>query len=240
MKRLLLILAVFLVTSPLHAELRVFKNTKGEEIKAEMITATDTHAELKRDDGRKFTVPLASLSEADRAWITEWRKTHKHFKVQVQATVKKGNTREEKAADFGGKNRKGNDCWYVLGFKNTSGDVLSGLRVEYILFAPADAAVSSLCGSCDVAPVPAGKTGEAVTQKLLVDQTRTVFRSGLADAVQFSESSLAGIRAELFVDGKPAGTFLSGKVPADAEDQLKQWREKEKAAKDAKTPPAKK
>src|SRR5689334_6777693 len=73
MKRLLLTTIALMTALPLYAELRTFKNTKGEEIKAEMVNATDSHVELKREDGRKFLVPLASLSEADRTWIAEWR-----------------------------------------------------------------------------------------------------------------------------------------------------------------------
>jgi hypothetical protein len=238
MKWLLLIFAA-LVPVRLHAELRAFKNTKGEEIKAEMVSATDTHAELKREDGRKFNVPLATLSEADRKWIAEWRKTHRHYKVQMQAAVKKGVTREEKGDQFATKNRKGNDCWYILDFKNNSSEALTGLRIEYIQFAPPATLVAPLCGSCEVAPVPVGKSGQAITQKMFVDQAQTTYRSGNSNIVQFSENSLAGIRAELFVAGKPVGAFINGNVPADAEEKLKQWREKEKAAKETTPPPVK-
>ncbi len=233
--------AACLIAGPLRAEkaeIRTFTSTKGAEIKAALISSTDTHAELKREDGKKFTVPLNTLSEADRAWIAEWRKTHKHYKVQVLASIKKGNTREEKEGAFGGKPLKGNDCWYALTFKNSSGEPLTGLRVEYIIFSPAEGTASSLCGSCEVADIPAGKNGEAATQKLFVSQARTVIRSGNTSAVQFSESSLTGLRAELLVDGKPAGVFISGKVPDDAEEQLKTWREKQKAPKEE-TPAAK-
>jgi hypothetical protein len=96
MKRLLLLFTMLLAARSAQAELRSFKNSKGEEIKAELISATETHAELKRGDGKKFTVALTTLSGEDQTWIAEWRKTHKHYKVQTQASVKKGNTREEK------------------------------------------------------------------------------------------------------------------------------------------------
>jgi hypothetical protein len=239
MKWLLLILAAFVTPVPLYAELRAFKNIRGEEIKAEMLAATDTHAELKREDGRKFNVPLATLSEADRKWIAEWRKTHRHYRVQMQASEKKGNSREEKGDQFGGKGVKGNDCWYVLSFKNNSSEALTGLRIEYIQFAPPKTLTPPLCGTCEVAAIPVGKAGQATTGKLFVEQAQTTYRSGNSSIVQFSENSLAGIRAELFVTGKRVGAFISGNVPADAEEQLKQWREKEKAPKEAATPPVK-
>jgi len=205
-----------LTSGAVRADLRTFRNLKGEEIMAGMISATDSRAELKRADGKLFSVPLNSLSEEDRAWIAEWRKTHRHFKVAVQASVKKANTRE-KPGDFEGKPVKGNDCWYVLDIKNKSGDPLAGLRVEYMIFAPGGAGQP---GAADVPSMAAGKSGQAVTGKLFVEQAQTVIRSGNASAVQFSESSLAGIHAELFVDGNPAGTFVSGKVPEDAAARL--------------------
>ena len=194
-------IALLLMTLPSLADLRQFTNAKGEKIMAELVSATDTRAELKRADGKAFTVPLQSLSEADRAWIAEWRKTHQHFKVAVQASIKKANT-TEKPGTFEGRKIKGNDCWYVLSFQNKSGDALSGLRVDYTIFAPSG---GSLSGSADVAAIAPGKSGQAGT-------------------VQFSESSLSGIRAELFVDGKPAGVFVSGKVPEDAAAKLEAWR----------------
>jgi SLA1 homology domain 1, SHD1 len=228
MKALLILTAAFLTASPLRAELRTFKNTKGEEIKAEMIGATDSRVELKREDGKKFSVPLTTLSEADRQWVAEWRKKHKQYKVEVVASIKRGISRVEKGGAFGGKDTKGNDCWYVLNFSNKTTDPLSDLRIEYIIFAPAGAAEPSLCGAVDVPVIPPGKAGQAATGKLFAEQKQTVLRAGNQSTVSFSEASLAGIHAELIVAGKPAGTFLSGNVPADAGPQLQQWRDKQK------------
>lgn len=225
MKVLCCALSLLMALSLKAGELRTFKNTKGEEIKAAIITATAKDVELQREDGKKFTVPLASLSEADQAWVADWRKTHKHFKVEVSALVKKGNSRVEKGAALGGKDLKGNDCWYVLTFNNKTTVPLNGLRIEYIFFAPD--AVNGQCGALDVKAVPAGKTGQAVTEKMFVEQAQQIIRSGTSNAVRFSESTLAGIHAELLVDGKPGGTFTSGKVPADAGAQLQVWREKQ-------------
>ena len=233
MKTILLFLTL-LTALPLSAEMRTFKNTKGEEIKAELVSATVDRAELKREDGKKFSVPLASLSEADRKWIAAWTKAHPHFKVQVAATVKKGVSREVEGDAFV-KKTKGNDCWFQLDFKNTAAEPLKGMRVEYIIFAPSDATVPSVCGAADLAVIPGGKSGQALTQKLFVQQateTAAVRSSSTGGTVTMSrnvESTLAGIRAEIFIDGKRTATFLSGKLPADAEQQLLAWREKQTA-----------
>lgn len=241
MKTILLFLT-FLTALPLRAEMRTFKNTKGEEIKAEIVSASMDRAELKREDGKKFSVALATLSEEDRKWIAAWAKAHPHFKVQMAAMVKKGVTRETEGDAFV-KKSKGNDCWYQLDFKNTAAEPLKGMRVEYIIFAPPDAAVPSVCGAVDVAAIPGGKSGQALTQKLFVQQateTAAVRSSSTGGSVTMSrnvESTLAAIRAEIFIDGKRTGTFLSGKLPTDAEQQLLAWREKQTAAKPDKPQP---
>jgi len=226
---------------PLRAEVRTFRNAKGEEIKAEIISATATHAELKRADGKRFNVALHTLSEQDRKWITEWAKTHKHFKVQVAATVKKSITREAEGDGFSAKT-KGNDCWYEISVKNTAAEPLSGVRVEYIAYAPSGASVS---GGADVAAIPAGKFGQAKTEKLFVPQAEQTVRTGTAGGgatiTRYAESTLAGLHAEFFLAGKPAGTLVQGKVPADAAEKLKAWRETQPPppAPPAQEPPAK-
>ena len=229
MKTTLLILAALMLL-PLRAELRTFKNTKGVEIKAEMISATATHAELKLEGGKLSRVALRMLCEADQKWIAEWAKTHKHFKVQVAAAVKKGLTREAEGDGFAA-GAKGNDCWYEISVKNTAAEALSGVRVEYIAFASAG---TNVCGAADVAAIAAGKIGQAQTEKLFVAQaaqtSRTSTPGGSASITRYAESTLAGLHAELFLNGKLSGTLVQGKLPADAAAQLQAWREKQTPA----------
>ena len=226
MKTLPCCLAVLLLL-PLHAEVRTFKNDKGVEIKAELISATETHAELKREDGKRYTVPVRSLSEADQKWITEWRQTHKHFKLQAAVTVKKGNTRETEGDAFAAKT-KGNDCWYEMALKNTAAEALTGVRVEYIAFAPSGESVS---GAVDLTAIPGGKSGVASTEKLFVPQAAQTVRTGTpggsASITRYAESTLAGLHAEMFLNGTHSGTIVNGKVPADAAARLQAWRDKQ-------------
>lgn len=231
MKAMLTLLAVVWVL-PLRAEMRTFKNDKGVEIKAEIVSATGTHVDLKREDGKPFKVAIKSLSEADQKWIAEWAKTHKHFKLQVAASVKKGNTREAEGDGFSEKT-KGNDCWYEMALKNTAPEALAGVRVEWIAFAPSGASVS---GGADVAAIPAGKAGQVVTEKLFVPQAastsavRTGSAGGSASITRYAESTLAGLHAELFLNGRASGTFVNGKVPGNAAEQLQAWRDKQPKA----------
>jgi hypothetical protein len=57
------------VASPLTA--RIWVDTQGRAIDAEMIEASDTGVSLRRADGEIFVVPMADLSAADRAYARE-------------------------------------------------------------------------------------------------------------------------------------------------------------------------
>lgn len=50
-------------------EFRVFTNTKGSSIKAKILSADDESVRIQRDDGRRFTLPLPSLSAEDREYV---------------------------------------------------------------------------------------------------------------------------------------------------------------------------
>ena len=52
--------------------LRVFTNKSGTAIKARAVSVSGNKVNLIRDDNRKFTVPIDSLSEEDQAYLKDW------------------------------------------------------------------------------------------------------------------------------------------------------------------------
>lgn len=69
--------AVLLVSGlPLSAEesLRDWTNTEGRTISAELIALEGDTATLRLSNGRRYDVPLATLSEADRDYVAQWQK----------------------------------------------------------------------------------------------------------------------------------------------------------------------
>lgn len=56
-----------------HKILRIFTNRSGVQIKASIQSVTETSVGIIREDGRKFTLPLTSLSDADIKFLKEWR-----------------------------------------------------------------------------------------------------------------------------------------------------------------------
>lgn len=57
-------------------EFREFTNTGGQKMKAAVTSATDTDVTLKREDGREVSGGVRFFSEADQAYISEWRKAN--------------------------------------------------------------------------------------------------------------------------------------------------------------------
>ena len=56
-----------------HKIMRVFTNRRGIQIKASIDSVTEDKVSIEREDGRKFTLPLTTLSAADRDFLKEWR-----------------------------------------------------------------------------------------------------------------------------------------------------------------------
>lgn len=55
---------------PLVAEVRVWTAKDGRSLEAELVRRTESEITLKRSaDGKEFTLPLASFSDADQAWV---------------------------------------------------------------------------------------------------------------------------------------------------------------------------
>ncbi len=58
------------------SEVRTFRNSKGVELKAEFLGLQGASVRIRRiSDGKTFTLPLASLSAADQAWIKSQKST---------------------------------------------------------------------------------------------------------------------------------------------------------------------
>lgn len=53
-------------------ETRTWTSTDGRSLKAEFVSANDKNVTLRRSsDGRRFTLPLNKISEADQQWVAE-------------------------------------------------------------------------------------------------------------------------------------------------------------------------
>ncbi len=55
--------------SPAPAQARIWTDRQGRTIEAEFVSANETAVTIRRDDGRSFEVPLATLADDDRAYV---------------------------------------------------------------------------------------------------------------------------------------------------------------------------
>ncbi len=67
-------LTLLILTPPGWCSVRLFRDTEGRKIAAEVLNAGPDWVQIKRIDGQKFTIPLVKLSADDRAWVAEWKK----------------------------------------------------------------------------------------------------------------------------------------------------------------------
>jgi hypothetical protein len=52
--------------------LRTFTNKSGKKIEARIVSSEGSKVTIARKDGKSFTIPLSSLSEADQNYIQTW------------------------------------------------------------------------------------------------------------------------------------------------------------------------
>ncbi len=72
MKRSRLLISVVLGLASAHLAAREWTSNDGRKLEADFVSATADAVTVKRaTDGQTFTLPLASISEADRAWVAE-------------------------------------------------------------------------------------------------------------------------------------------------------------------------
>jgi hypothetical protein len=73
MKTLCLLAGVAILALPLQArDFRDFTNLDGKTIHAELLDLKDGKVRIRTQNGRVFDVPVETLSEADRTFLTEW------------------------------------------------------------------------------------------------------------------------------------------------------------------------
>ncbi|MDA0813172.1 MAG: hypothetical protein O3C21_12400 [Verrucomicrobia bacterium] len=67
------VLAFLVFGANVRAEERTFTNLEGKEIKAELISATETEVTIKLATGREYSIALDKLIAADQEYIRSWR-----------------------------------------------------------------------------------------------------------------------------------------------------------------------
>lgn len=133
--RLTAVAAVALLVTSVAAtaEPRVFTNTEGQEIIAEIVSAKGTTVVLRKD-GREIETSITIYSQEDQAFIRNWMKENPaqvDYRLVIEASKKKlGRT----SSPVGYYNFREATWAYVITVENRSRDTASGLTLEYRIF----------------------------------------------------------------------------------------------------------
>jgi hypothetical protein len=141
---LLSVVCAFLTTA---AAARTFTDQKGRTFEGSLVAVDSTSAEVLRGDGKKFKVPLETLSADDRKFCEEWRAANPVLKLTVKAdSVTADGSRESasSSSQSSGSNSssanfsrsRAREEGYRITVSNWSkdpGTKVSGLTVDYAL-----------------------------------------------------------------------------------------------------------
>ena len=216
-----LILSGLAVLVCARVEARIFTDTQGRTIDAELIDATLTQAKIRRADGQIFDLKLETLSAADRAYIVAWTRQRAQ---QSQAAVvlrfgssqfKQTTKRDQSLSTMSRTENAG----YSVTVHNDSSVALENLRIEYRIFMrddqhgakKSDMTLKRLEGSERIVALPAKGMTEFKTDTL------TLQRSELKADWYYIDGSkkrvadqLAGIWLKAFrADGTQVGEYVS-------------------------------
>lgn len=122
-------------------EYRVFTDGEGREIRAKIvrIDIRSRKITLERENQRKATVPLNIFSEPDQVYIREWLKAQ-DFMSQAKLKVELNRRKQPVEENRSETKRPKPPIYYEINLENRSDTDLTGLTVEYCIYAVTDLA----------------------------------------------------------------------------------------------------
>ncbi|HEY1052112.1 MAG TPA: hypothetical protein VGE39_20215 [Prosthecobacter sp.] len=125
-----------LIVAATLAQAREFTDLQGRKLDAELMSVAGGQATLKRQaDGRMFTVPVASFSQADQKFMNEFAAANLSYAFDITYTKKK----LDSVTRSSGPTKETVESWaYKLEMRNKQPVELQNLRVDYWLFRKAD------------------------------------------------------------------------------------------------------
>jgi hypothetical protein len=120
---------------PVPPGMHEFTNPAGRAIIASILSVIGDRVNIQRDDGQQFTVPLASLSAADRDYIQGWAFDQAKGQNQdaLTFTISEYDDNEVETSDATHMDRS-LDSGYVLSVQNNLDLELCSLRIAYVFF----------------------------------------------------------------------------------------------------------
>ncbi len=115
----------------LRAESRTFTSSDGKTMEAELISATDSTAKVKRADGRVIAFSLSRLSAEDQDYVRNWAKENVNFNIHIDARKK---IKDSDTAKAGNTKTRTKSYVYNVSLNNRSMEDAEELNVVYRVF----------------------------------------------------------------------------------------------------------
>lgn len=134
MKTALLSILAVLSADFARAEMREFRNAKGQVLKAEPVVVQGANVTLKLENGKPATVPIKSLSRDDQDFILRWM-VHDPKALSYSFDCKaeeKGGAVDKKESRLGKLETE--DRFYTVKINNRCQNPLDNLKVAYRIF----------------------------------------------------------------------------------------------------------
>ncbi len=141
-KLLALWILIFAAALPLSAEVRLFTNEDGGQLRGKIVSATETAVQIKRDwDLKTFTIKRSDLCEADQRYVDQWlkEKTDRQLYLEVRQTqfgrdvIKRSKVEKKKKKERGVQTKLitlRRFTEYDIIIENRGGNPVKDLRVE--------------------------------------------------------------------------------------------------------------
>ena len=198
-----LLLPVLCLPVLCRAELREFKNTKGQTLKAEPVVVQGANLTLKLADGKQSTIPIKSLSPDDQTFILRWM-VHEPKALSYNFTCsseEKGGAVEKKSSRLGKMETE--QRFYNVKVGNRCQNPIDNLKVAYRVFME-DRVKDT--GEGNEEPAASYKGGLLDLGRLTFNQS-TSFSTSSLPVQNVTPNSLAGFAG---VDVKPKKDKMRG------------------------------
>jgi hypothetical protein len=239
----LLALAVLIATPALRAEPRVFTNTEGRSVKAELVALEDDKTVVMRLANRKIArVPIDTLSANDQSHVRKWWADHKDklnpmdFVLKINRKTDVVDRETTRSGGHGGGNNRNNnqqfapetkrtrvdDYQYVCELKNYLPRDLEDIEVEYTIYKRVssrdknggDSDTEEIDGSTTIRHLKALGTATFETEIVTCEDKS---KTGGRGPREWHRESIRGVVFKLSKGGR---TFLEQSDPETLLDQL--------------------
>jgi len=121
------------ITQGFSGELRTFKNQNGQTIRAEVESVDGAYAEIRREDGRKFTIVIETLSQEDQEFLAVWAVGQVVGNERLFDIAARRSDENETRSDGSGIVTESRDGFYEIEMSNRTGNNLEGLELNWLV-----------------------------------------------------------------------------------------------------------